>query len=583
MVVLAASITTTSGKPLLSRQYKDLSKDRILELLSNFQALVADISSNHTFVEDEHVRYVYKPFDDYYIILITNRQSNIIQDSSTLNLFSQTVNSYLSDFSEQEIFENAFEILSSFDEIICMGYKENLTFSQVNTYLTMESHEERIQEIIERNKEIEAAEERKRRAKEIARREQERKRGVLSVEDIGINPNRPSAGIGAGMGVGSRLMGSNDPNLANAYNSYYSHASPAAQQSYMKQQQQQQRMSVGGTYGEEGLEGGAGSRFQERPFRTGMKLSRAGAGAGTGGRMERGRISSMQSASTAAAGSRRTISGSSHYPGEEEEPKPENNGILIQVNETISAQISRDGAIQSSELKGVLELRINDADLARASIHLADDLDVKDRSFQFKTHPNIDKNMFLKDRVLALREKTKAFPHNDQTLGVLRWRKLGGIDDSSFVPLMLSTWVTPGSSSTSTFDVTVEFEVNQIYADSSSVVLNDLTFTIPVPTDAVKINDDGNDFNARILDINDEVGIIIGLDTPLEANQSGSFSFTINAEMEDALFPINTSFKVRDFAISGVAIKDVVQAEDSSESLPFDVIKSLKTSEYVIV
>ena len=583
MVVLAASITTASGKPLLSRQYKDLTKDRILELLSNFQALLADISSNHTFVEDEHVRYVYKPFDDYYIILITNRQSNIIQDSSTLNLFSQTVNSYLSDFSEQEIFENAFEILSSFDEIICMGYKENLTFSQVNTYLTMESHEERIQEIIERNKEIEATEERKRRAKEIARREQERKRGVLSVEDIGINPNRPSGG----MGVGSRLVGSNDPNLANAYNSYYSHASPAAQQSYAKQQEQQrhQHMSVGGTYGEEKLESGAGSHFQERPFRTGMKLSRAGtgtgAGAGAAGRVERGRVSSV---STAAAGmSRHTAHGSSHYPGEEEEPKPENNGILIQVNETVSAQISRDGAIQSSELKGVLELRVNDADLARASIHLSDDLNVKDRSFQFKTHPNIDKNMFLKDRVLALREKTKAFPHNDQTLGVLRWRKLGGIDDNSFVPLMLSTWVTPGSGSTSTFDVTVEFELNQVYADSSEVVLNDLTFTIPVPTDAVKINDDGNDFNARILDINDEVGIIIRLDTPLEANQSGSFSFTINAEMEDALFPINTSFKVRDFAISGVAIKDVVQAEDSSESLPFDVIRSLKTSEYVIV
>lgn len=44
----------------------------------------------------------------------------------------------------------------------------------------MESHEERIQEIIERNKEIEATEERKRRAKEIARKEHERKHGFMS-------------------------------------------------------------------------------------------------------------------------------------------------------------------------------------------------------------------------------------------------------------------------------------------------------------------------------------------------------------------------------------------------------------------
>lgn len=95
MVVLAVSITTRSGKPLLSRQFRDISKDRVTELLSNFQGLVANSSSQHTFVEDEHVRYVYKPFDDYYIILITNRQSNIIQDLDTLNLFSQTVNSSL--------------------------------------------------------------------------------------------------------------------------------------------------------------------------------------------------------------------------------------------------------------------------------------------------------------------------------------------------------------------------------------------------------------------------------------------------------------------------------------------------------
>lgn len=210
-----------SGKPLLSRQFKDLSKDRVLELLSNFQNLVSEISSDHTFVEDKHVRYVYRPFDNYYIILITNRQSNIIKDLATLNLFSQTINSYLSSFQDQEIFHNAFEILSSFDEIVSMGgYKENLSFTQVQTYLSMESHEERIQEIIERNKEIEATEERKRRAKEIARKEHERKHGFMS-----SNGDYDGA---------NRFMGSKDPNVTNAINSYYSHASPAAQQSYLQ-------------------------------------------------------------------------------------------------------------------------------------------------------------------------------------------------------------------------------------------------------------------------------------------------------------------------------------------------------------
>lgn len=72
----------------------------------------------------------------------------------------------------------------------------------------MESHEERIQEIIERNKEIEATEERKRRAKEIARKEHERKHGFMS-----SNGDYDGA---------NRFMGSKDPNVTNAINSYYS-------------------------------------------------------------------------------------------------------------------------------------------------------------------------------------------------------------------------------------------------------------------------------------------------------------------------------------------------------------------------
>lgn len=111
------------------------------------------------------------------MVLITNCQSNILQDIDSLHLFAQVVSSICKKLDEREISRNAFELLSAFDELVTLGYRENVSLSQVKTFLEMESHEERIQEIIARNKELEASEERKRKAKQL---EMQRKEAALS-------------------------------------------------------------------------------------------------------------------------------------------------------------------------------------------------------------------------------------------------------------------------------------------------------------------------------------------------------------------------------------------------------------------
>ncbi|EJS43881.1 ret2p [Saccharomyces arboricola H-6] len=545
MVVLAASITTRQGKALLSRQFKDLSKDRVLELLSNFQNLVSEISSDHTFVEDKHVRYVYRPFDNYYIILITNRQSNIIKDLATLNLFSQTINSYLSSFQDQEIFHNAFEILSSFDEIVSMGgYKENLSFTQVQTYLSMESHEERIQEIIERNKEIEATEERKRRAKEIARKEHERKHGFSSSNGSYDGANR--------------FMASKDPNATNAINSYYSHASPAAQQSYLQSSQ--------------------ATAAEVAPVASPMATPHRAGPSSTGG-MKLGGSAGRRSGTALRPSA--ISSTSSGTPPPPEEDIPENNGILISIKEVINAEFSRDGTIHSSELKGVLELRINDHDLSHSNIKLADSIDVRDRSFQFKTHPNIDKQSFLSSKLISLRDKSKAFPANDQSLGVLRWRKIAPAEDDSLVPLTLTTWVSP-SESQQGFDVIIEYE------NVSETELADVVFTIPVfPQEPVDINTESTTCpDAEIVNMDQETGTSIKINN-IGASDSGALAFAIEAPYEDALYPMTVSFQetTRDKSaksFTGMAVSSVVMANDHDQEQPYDVIASLKSDEYLV-
>lgn len=124
-------------------------KARIESLLTSFPKLIPP-HSQHTSIETSEVRYVYQPLEDLYILLITNKASNILQDIDTLHLFARVVSDLCRSAEEKEILKSAFELLGAFDEIVSLGYREKINLTQVRGILEMESHEEKIQEIIAR-------------------------------------------------------------------------------------------------------------------------------------------------------------------------------------------------------------------------------------------------------------------------------------------------------------------------------------------------------------------------------------------------------------------------------------------------
>lgn len=70
---------------LVSRPFVDMSHIRVA-----FPKLVGT-GKQHTYVETENVRYVYQPIEALYLLLVTNKQSNILEDLETLRLLSKLV------------------------------------------------------------------------------------------------------------------------------------------------------------------------------------------------------------------------------------------------------------------------------------------------------------------------------------------------------------------------------------------------------------------------------------------------------------------------------------------------------------
>jgi hypothetical protein len=147
MTILAASICTKGGKALLSRQFVEMTRANIESLLSSFHAKSDD---QHTFVETETCRFVYQPLNKIYMVLITTKTSNILQDIETLHLFARVVGEYCKTQDEQDILSHAFDLIGVFDEIVSLGYVENVNLGQLRTIALMESHDEQIQAEIEK-------------------------------------------------------------------------------------------------------------------------------------------------------------------------------------------------------------------------------------------------------------------------------------------------------------------------------------------------------------------------------------------------------------------------------------------------
>lgn len=172
MVVISAALLSKS-KTLMARQFVEVSRLRIEGLLSAFVRLIESGSKDHTYIETDSIRYVYLPIESLYLVLITNKHSNILEDLETLKLMQQIVQQCCeSSVNEDSVLTKAFDIVFAFDEVISFGYREGVTLAQIKAYTEMDSHDEKLSLIVLQEK---MKEERKRGQQIATRLEKERK------------------------------------------------------------------------------------------------------------------------------------------------------------------------------------------------------------------------------------------------------------------------------------------------------------------------------------------------------------------------------------------------------------------------
>ncbi|XP_077962436.1 coatomer subunit delta isoform X1 [Gasterosteus aculeatus] len=498
MVLLAAAVCTKAGKAIVSRQFVEMTRTRIEGLLAAFPKLM-NTGKQHTFVETDSVRYVYQPLEKLYMVLITTKNSNILEDLETLRLFSRVIPEYCRVLEESEISEHCFDLIFAFDEIVALGYRENVNLAQIRTFTEMDSHEEKVFRAVRETQEREAKAEMRRKAKELQQARRDAERSGKKVPAFGGFGSAGMTSVSSGSIISDSIIEPEKPKMT-----------PAAVR-----------------YASEGLavvviagvsEGGAlSSSLSSRPSGPSKALK-----LGAKGKEVDNFVDKLKSEGETIMSN----TGKRSSDVSKALPPPVNvESVHLRVEEKISLTCGRDGGLQNMEVLGMITLRVTDDKHGRIRLIVNNN---DNKGLQLQTHPNVDKKLFSADSVIGLKNPEKSFPLNND-VGVLKWRLQ--TTDESLIPLTINCWP---SESGAGCDVNIEYELQE-----DSLELNDVVISIPVPAGvgAPLIGDLDGEYK------HDGRRSLLEWCLPVidANNKTGSLEFSIAGQPND-FFPINVSF-----------------------------------------
>ena len=484
-------------------------------------------------------RYVYHPLEQLYLVLITTKSSNIVEDLDTIRMLSKLVPEQLGMDapSEASILAHAFELVFALDEAITAdGHKELGDLDDIRTNLAMDSHEEKLANLVKESKQAQAKTEATRREEEMRRKRAEEAKAVAD----GAPPKPASSGGryggvssgsyggvssasmgGRGSGGGSRTpLGSSSGGVSSSSYGGVSSASAAAKRaegsSGTSTQQPSKPRGVGMKLGGGGGKGagatgakaggmrlgGAGSHLASMMAEEGLSMAdMAGASAPSGGSAEAA-VSAAAAAAAAASADQASAS----------------------VQENMNVTLTRDGEA-SMQVRGSLSLTAHSAEAAGVAVQLA--RGPAAAGFAFQNNPNTEKQAFTDSAMIALKD-TKSYPVGT-TVGVLRWRKATKVPEE--VPLTLNVWPEPQGDGTTALNIEYTLQLEHM-------VLDNVMITVPLPAGGAGLTINSADGDAAVAG----GALVWSIDSISSANASGTLDVIVPGDDEDGFFPVGVAF-----------------------------------------
>ena len=142
MAALSLVICNKNARIIFARQFFNITRMDLEEYIVQFSRGV-DSCKEITHFESDKVRYIFIPIDTLYLILITTKNSNIIEDTEILKLIYRLIQDLCGKITSESIVNNSFEIMLGIDDIVSLGYRNSVNLGQIKQYLQMESIEEK--------------------------------------------------------------------------------------------------------------------------------------------------------------------------------------------------------------------------------------------------------------------------------------------------------------------------------------------------------------------------------------------------------------------------------------------------------
>ena len=147
--------------------------------------------------------------------------------------------------------------------------------------------------------------------------------------------------------------------------------------------------------------------------------------------------------------------------------------VEVNIVEKLNVSLDCDGIIQKFDVKGDLEIVINQPEAGSCMFEIVKPKKIKGfGKINYRGHPRMD-TVALKKNVLMLKDASKAFKiGRDAKTSILKWRM--SCKDEEMIPICLMFWP---EASDNEVNVSVTYQI-----DKDDTQLNNVIVTLPTPT-----------------------------------------------------------------------------------------------------